>query len=218
MAVNDSTLRSHNFKDLTGQRFGRLVAISFACRNRNGRAAWNCLCDCGSECVVAGTSLTRRQPTRSCGCLQREETGARFRTHGLKNTAEHNVWSLMIRRCYNENRPDYGLYGGRGVTVCERWRTSFQAFYDDMGPRPSNRHSIDRIDNDGNYEPCNCRWATQCEQARNKRSNRLITFNGRTLCLAEWAEEYGMRQRTLWYRLNRGWSVERALTEPVRER
>jgi len=120
----------------------------------------------------------------------------------------------MKRRCYNPNTPYYHLYGGRNITVCGRWKDSFVNFLADMGPKPSPEHTIDRIDNDGNYEPDNCRWATKMEQSHNSRKARLITYNGETLCLREWARRLGIGHMALSTRLNRGWSLKKALTTP----
>ena len=123
------------------------------------------------------------------------------------------TWAHMIRRCYDKNDPYYYRYGGRGITVCDAWRFSFEAFARDMGKRPTGGHQIDRISNDGNYEPANCRWATRKEQCRNKSDNRLLTMGGRTLPIAEWAEETGILGSTIRARVDDGWTVERALTE-----
>jgi len=120
----------------------------------------------------------------------------------------------MMSRCRNSADPSYDIYGGRGISVCDRWN-SFDNFLEDMGPRPSCDHSIERINVDGNYEKSNCRWGTWKEQGRNRRNNRRLTYKGRTLCVMEWAEELGIRWGTLFARLDRGWSAEKALTTPV---
>lgn len=136
--------------------------------------------------------------------------------HGLSYTPEHRVWSHIINRCTNRRSPYYARYGGRGIKVCERWEW-FPNFYKDMGPRPGPGYSIERINNDGDYKPSNCKWATKQEQARNRRSNRHITFAGRTQLLVEWAEETGISEETIYARINQlGWTVEKALTTPVR--
>lgn len=133
--------------------------------------------------------------------------------HGKWETPEYEAYHGMIRRCYNSNHATYSDYGGRGITVCHRWRESFLSFYEDMGERPSKNHSIDRIDNDGNYEPSNCRWATPKEQQYNTRRNLLLEFNNKKQCLAAWAEEIGIKYPTLYSRLRSGWTNERMLTE-----
>lgn len=137
------------------------------------------------------------------------------RKHGMRNTPEYQAWVSMIARTSNERWRDYHRYGGRGIRVCGRWRESFEAFYVDVGPRPSPEHSLDRIDVDGHYEPGNVRWATRVEQGRNKRNNRLVTSGGETASLAEWAARVGLRPGTIRMRLERGWPVERALGLPA---
>lgn len=138
-----------------------------------------------------------------------------YKTHGGSYTREYKVWGDMLRRCRKENHPDYKDYGGRGITVCERW-LNFAKFIADMGARPSDSHSLDRKNNDGNYEPSNYRWATELQQNNNTRSNRYITFNGRTLTIAEWSAEFNINQQTLFARISvYGWTIERALTQPV---
>lgn len=132
----------------------------------------------------------------------------------MHRSPEYRSWSHMKGRCYCESDPGYHNYGGRGIGMHEDWREDFQAFFDYIGPRPGPGFSVDRIDNDGNYEPGNVRWATQKQQSRNFRHNRVLTFEGQTKCLVEWAEEIGVNRRTLQVRLSRGWSVERALTKP----
>lgn len=137
---------------------------------------------------------------------------AAITTHGLTNTTEYGVWAGMLSRCYSKNRACYKDYGGRGITVCDRWRNSFKAFLEDMKKRPSLKHSIDRWpNNDGNYEPGNCRWATPEEQHNNTRSNRLLTFEGQTMTLSQWANKKGISKSGLRYRLNGGMSVGEAL-------
>jgi hypothetical protein len=136
----------------------------------------------------------------------------------MHRTPEYKAWMAMNERCANVNHQSYSFYGGRGITVCERWRVSFQSFYEDMGPRPSRHHSLDRIDNDAGYFPDNCRWATKSEQQNNIRSNRPITFRGETLNLSQWARKMGLPSDALSRRLNDGWTVEDALTKPIANR
>jgi hypothetical protein len=207
------------FKDLEGKRFDRLLVESYAGkRGRVGR--WNTLCDCGNRQVVQTGNLVTKN-TRSCGCLCRELTSKSKRKHGeskgcLSNrTAEYSTWISMRQRCSDANSPSYERYGGRGISVCERW-LSYDSFLEDMGRKPSPEYSIERIDNSGNYEPSNCKWATVKEQVRNRRSNRMLTFNGITKCLIEWSEETGINRGALEARLKRGWSIEKSLTTPVR--
>lgn len=141
-------------------------------------------------------------------------------THGYtrnrKTAPEYKAWSNAKSRCFNENFPGYYNYGGRGITMCLEWRLSFNTFLGDMGPRPSNQHSLDRIDNNGNYEPGNCRWVTRDVQSVNRRVNRHITYRDRTLCISEWSVELGVDRKTLEHRINSGWDVMLAFTTPVR--
>jgi hypothetical protein len=204
-----------NFIDLTGQKFGRLTVLRLASeRAPGGKAQWVCLCECGNEKTTPGLFL-RKGYARSCGCLQREHQQTRSITHGLSRTSEYRIWGLMIDRCTNPNSPTYQHYGARGIQVCERWR-KFENFLADMGNRPSPQHSIERKNNAGNYEPQNCKWATKREQTRNRRTSRMLTFEGQTRTVAEWADITGIQSRTIRARLDeQRWSVERALTVPV---
>lgn len=203
--------------DLIGKRFGRLFVAGRSGSVR-GEAAWRCLCDCGTEHVVRGSFL-RNKISRSCGCLQRDLASKSKVVHGARAkgvalSPEYTAWMRMLARCRNLSDPSYPRYGGRGIKVCQRWsvgRNAALVFMQDMGPRPSPAHSIDRIDNDGNYEPGNCRWATAKEQARNRRSNRIVVLFGDRMALAEAVERLGLDYRTVKARLRLGWSTDRAL-------
>lgn len=208
----NATALPRRVKDLTGQRFGRLTVVGYAGKNKQRFALWLCQCDCGTKRTVRSSSL-RCGFAKSCGCLQKETAAARTTTHGLSSRPEFRNWTSMLARCSNPSNPDYG---GRGITVCARWRESFAAFFEDMGPKPDgHRISIERLNNDGHYEPGNCVWATPKDQTRNSRRNRLLTHDGKTMCVSEWSEETGIPSSVLFSRLYHGWSVERALTEPV---
>ena len=195
-------------KDLTGQRFGYLTVEKHVAPRRI-----QCVCDCGAVVEVERGNLIRGR-TSSCG----KSIHSAKRTHGhasdYKRTPEYTAWTGLRRRCEDTSFREYYNYGGRGITYCERWK-SFENFLADMGPRPSPKHTVDRIDNNGNYEPSNCRWSTWAEQARNKRSIHLIEFQGETKCIADWVIETGINRNTLVKRLRSGWSPERALTIPV---
>lgn len=199
-------------KDLSGQQFGRLLAIKIVGQNIHGKSLWLCRCDCGKEAEVIASHLVSGN-TSSCGCLQREVKPTR--THGLSGTAEYKVWQSMKRRCSNPKESGYHRYGGRGIRVCDRWVNSFVNFIQDMGNRPTNLHSIERIDNNGHYDPSNCKWALKSEQANNTRQNRFLEFQGIRLTLTQWADRVGLNRDCLRGRLDKGWSVEEALTTPT---
>jgi hypothetical protein len=191
--------------DLTDRRFGRLVA-KVREGQRHGFAVWRCQCDCGAFPTIKSVSLTSGR-TRSCGCLAREMAAKRLTTHGMCGTKIHQVWRGMLQRCGDPNYPRYADHGGRGITICDRWR-SFDAFYADMGDVPPGL-SIDRIDNNGNYEPGNCRWATAKTQNANKRNTKMVTLDGKTQTVADWCRHFGVSPSAVCRREQRGWPVER---------
>ena len=193
--------------DLTGQSFSRLTVVGLV---RRGPRHWLCKCSCGKDAEVRQDRLLAGR-TKSCGCLHRELMLATTR---LGHESEYDIWKAMKQRCCNPSSKDYYRYGGRGISMCQRWKLSFNAFLADMGIRPSKNHSIDRIDNDGNYEPGNCRWATASQQARNKRRDQLIEWNGQSLCVRDWERVLGFKRDVVRQRLKAGWSVEDALTAP----
>jgi hypothetical protein len=194
-----------------GQRFGRWTFVAKA-----SGGLWRLQCDCGTTKDVDGRSV-RRGYSRSCGCLYAETRRSSSLSHGMSRSPEYAAWHHMIERCTQPNHKSWAAYGGRGINVCDRWR-SFESFLADMGKRPSPQHSIDRIDNDGGYEPGNCRWATTAEQQRNTSRTKIIEFGGKAQCLTDWAAERGLTKSALIYRLDKGWPVDRALTTPLRVR
>lgn len=197
--------------DLVGQRFGRLTVIAKTDKRSGHNICWLCKCDCGNEVVVSSHNL-KSGNTQSCGCLFKETKT----THGKRKTRTYNIWNKMKNRCSNPNDSRYKDYGGRRITVCDRWsrENGFINFLTDMGEAPKGL-SIERKDNYLGYCKANCIWATQKKQNRNKRNNRLIEFNGKTQCLTAWAEELGIKCKTLFTRLKLGWSIEKALKAPV---
>ncbi len=213
------------FIDLFGQTFSNLTVLGYAGEDRSGkqvRDLWWCQCKCGSITKPRADHL-RSGNTTNCGCVRRAKVGAVRETHGhCKNhshSAEYGIWCAMIQRCHANDNAAYRHYGGRGITVCPRWRESFAAFLADMGPRPGKGWAIERADNNSGYQPDNCRWATHREQMQNTRRNHFITFQGTTLCVTEWARRIGIPAPTLFNRLHDSkWSVEKALTTPLKRR
>ena len=198
--------------DFTGKRMGMLTVIERVENDAKGKPMWLCKCDCGNIKVISSTSLT--QGTKSCGCYRREWARETHTIHGFvpRNKAKErlfNVWWRMLQRCYNPNATVYKDYGGRGITVCDEWRDNYGAFrewayangYNDTVS--ANNCTIDRIDNNGNYEPSNCRWTNKKVQSRNTRANHIVELDGETLCVAEWAERYDLPYNKLLYELNK---------------
>lgn len=202
----------HNAKNLLGMTFGNFTVIAVAGKAKRGGTLWLCQCGCGNQRSVPTSELTAGRH-RSCGCTALAANIAKHTTHGFARTDEYKIWERMISRCHNPQDSSFSRYGDRGIEVCTQWRESFTTFLADMGNRPSRKHSLDRYPNqNGNYEPANVRWATSTEQGRNKRTNHLLTHNGETLSVAEWAEKLGLKRWTIHNRLKYGWSVERALS------
>lgn len=167
--------RSHNLKNLKGKVFGRLTVIELSKKSKPGKIYWECLCQCGNIKSISSNSLLSGN-TKSCGCLRKEIVSSSKSTHKKSYYPEYNCYHHMLKRCYNKNNNVYQYYGARGIKVCDRWLESFENFYEDMGDRPSSNHSLDRINNDGNYEPSNCKWSTQSEQVINSR--RILSKSG----------------------------------------
>ena len=204
--------------DLTGQRYGRLIFIRPLYVDGLKQWIWELQCDCGCLHQTASGAV-KSGNTKSCGCLAREAVIRRNKANRLSYSAsrdhryEYIAWRNMVTRCYNKRDRSYEYYGKRGITVCTRWRKSFEAFFADMGIRPTPKHSVDRFpDLKGNYEPSNCRWASSAQQARNKTDNVMVTYKGKTQCVTDWAAELNIGKATIAYRLRVGWSAEDALT------
>lgn len=197
--------------NLVGQKFGRLVVLQFVGKNKWRKTRWLCKCDCGKEKIIRGDHLISGS-TKSCGCLQTK--------HGHSTTTTisktYKSWDDIIQRCTNHNNPYYYCYGGRGITICERWRDAFVNFLEDMGEAPKG-YQIDRINNEKGYYKGNCRWVTPKINNRNRRDNHIETFDGKTQCLSAWAEELNINRSTISERLKRGWSIDKTLTKPVQK-
>lgn len=212
-----SYLYSANIKDmpkiidLTGQKFGSLTVISFLHQDKFRNAIWLCECNsCGAKNPYIGSSITKGRRTHCRGCNHFNHK------HGDANkTKEYRSYRHMLNRCYNKNDIQYPNYGGRGIEVCERWRSSYENFLSDIGRAPTPKHSLDRINNDSNYGPSNCRWATPLEQMNNQRKTRFITYKGETLPFSDFCRKYGVPQDVMRGRIHKlGWSIELALQTP----
>ena len=170
-----------------------------------------CRCVCGTEKAIRVSNLIYGG-SKSCGCMMRKSVSLANKKHGKFGTRVYGIWNGMLTRCFNQTDHAYANYGAKGITVCDRWR-SFENFYADMG-EPAEGMTLDRIDGGGNYCPENCRWATTKEQALNRKSTKFITFNGETLCLSDWGARIGMNRGAIARRLEKGWTLEAALTTP----
>lgn len=203
------------FQDLTGQRFARLTVIKRQGTDRHGKLLWLCECDCGNKIITAGASL-KKGFTKSCGCLRDEKATS----HGKSYTRLYREWIGIKKRCYNINSKNYYLYGAEGKAVCDEWLNDFNAFYDwSMNNGYADDLTIERKDGTKGYSPDNCCWATPKEQANNRRTNRLITRNGKTQTMKQWAEEIGLPYYIVSSRINKlHWEVEKALTTPAKRR
>lgn len=204
-----SCVRVHpaSFIDLTGQIFGKWTVIKIHSTTNFGQARWLCRCECGTQQAVMSHRLRQGKSYECDSCVQMRH---------VAYTPEYRAWGAMKTRCYNKKTKYYHRYGGRGITVCDRWLESFENFFEDMGKRPSLEYSLDRINNSLGYSPDNCRWATRSEQQRNMRSNRILTHNGKSMCAAAWSRITGISKTLLNARLKAGWSIDRVLTTPVR--
>lgn len=189
--------------DRQGHRYGLLTVLQLEGSSKHG-AKWLCLCDCGTTRVVRSDALVSGK-TQSCGCRKRDLVRQRSVRHGHTDSPEYQCWKNLVQRCTNPCNPKYRIYGARGIRVDPRWISSFEAFFNDVGPRPSPRHSLDRRNNDGHYEPGNCYWATSAQQCRNRRISRLVTINGAVMTLSEAARAAGLTRETVASRIRYGW-------------
>lgn len=196
------------FIDITGRMFHSWTVIEYAGQNRWGHSMWLCRCRCGTEASVGAKDLRSGRHNQCRRCAVTKHGHGKY---GRQRTPSYMVWQSMRERCNNTESISYDRYGGRGISVCDRWN-DFSAFLADMGERPSLSHTIDRVNNDGNYEPGNCRWATAAEQATNRSDNRMLTHDGKTMCVSEWAIAIGVPHYIIRNRLRIGWSVDRTLS------
>ena len=212
----ESTTRNPRTQDLTNHPpFGRWTVLHFAGYDiKNHFAIWMCQCHCGTLRPVFASMLINGT-SQSCGCLKKERLAVRMTTHGKYKTPERSIWNSMIQRCHNPNDKAYKNYGGRGITVCDRWRDSFEAFYTDMGPRPAPRLTLERLENDGPYCKENCAWKTYAVQRRNTRANRILIYKGVSKCATDWAILLHMNRDTFFKRLRDEWTIDEIIETPV---
>jgi hypothetical protein len=204
--------------DWTGQKIGRLTVVSVDSKDIHGHYKWKCVCECGNEVIVFSDNL-KKGHTQSCGCIHSEVTSKIKTTHGLRNSSPiYNVWCSMKQRCNDKNCKSYPNYGGRGISICERWN-DFKNFSDDMFPTYKKSLTIDRINVNGNYEPNNCRWATQKTQMNNTRRNVFIEYNGEIDTVTNICNKYSINYTTIQSRVrNLGYSYEKAFSIPTKQR
>ena len=201
--------------DLTKQKFGRLTVIKRVENDKHGKSRWLCKCDCGNEIQVVGIDL-KSGHTQSCGCLQKEVLLKRTIKHNMSKSRIHRIWSRMKSRCYNEKVIEYKNYGGRGIIIYDEWKNNFQNFYNwSINNGYSDDLTIDRINNDGNYEPSNCRWIDNEQQQKNKRNNHFLTYKETTTCIADWEKIKGFKKGLIKSRLKLGWTIEQAIETPI---
>ena len=214
-------------KDITGQKFNKLTVISYAYtvkgNGRNYHTFYNCICDCGKSCIVEGAKL-RNGHTQSCGCYRHERQIEANTKHKGRYSRLYIVWCNMKGRCYNPNDKRYNSYGARGIIVCDEWKNDFNAFQkwaESAGYRPDAKRgecTIDRIDNNKGYCPENCRWVNNQTQANNKSNNIILTYNGKSQTVSQWARELNVDSETLRHRYNCGWNTKRIIETPLRKK
>ena len=210
----------HKGKDITGQKYGKLTVLGLAEHCPGKWSKWLCQCDCpaGTTVVAFKENLTKKGGhTTSCGCINQQRAKMFRYKHGLTGTPEFSSWRRMMARCYDSRERKYQDYGGRGITVHGPWHDA-AVFVAGMGPKPTPKHEIDRINNDGNYEPGNCRWATRKEQMNNTRACHYLEHDGKRMTVTQWSEYLGWSRAMLFSRLQDGWDVARILTTPPKSK
>lgn len=212
--------KTQNIDNFKGKKFGKLTAFRFSHfheSNRNMLQFWIFKCDCGNKTTKLRSTVAKLNGVTSCGCDFKQKLRIAHMKHGFFGTPIYNIWTHMIARCHYELNDSYDSYGARGIIVCDHWRESFMNFYSDMGERPTSKHSIDRIDVDGNYCKENCRWATTKQQCNNKRNNFNVEYRGKIYTISQLSEKYSIDKRALRNRIVRGWNIKDALFIPVRK-
>lgn len=201
--------------DLTGHQFGRLTVLERTYKKNSRGPYWLCKCSCGNTTIVRSSSL-KDGTTQSCGCYNTELCSKINLVHGMSRTPEYRAWTNIIQRCFNPNHPSFKDYGARGITVCKEWKNSFMAFFNDMGKRPSPKLTIERVDNHKGYFSENCIWASRKKQSNNNRRNHLITINGWSLNITQWAKHVGVKAQAIHTRLHLGWTPEKSIFCPIK--
>lgn len=191
---------------LEGKTINGVLFLNIDHVSKHQHSVWKCRCHCGNIFYASATAI-RSGKQKGCGCG--------YKIHGLSKTSEHKIWDGIIQRCENPNAPAYKHYGGRGIKVCARWRNSFLNFYQDMGAKPDPKMTVDRINNDGDYCPENCRWSTRKQQCNNYRRNIFLEHSGVRLSISDWASKTGLNDATILYRIKHDWPIARALEEPT---
>lgn len=205
-------------EDITGLKFNRLLVLKRVENNKNGQAMYLCKCDCGKTIITRGNAVQGGH-SKSCGCLQKERVSKTFYKHGDSFERLYQIWADMNSRCVNNHYKYWHRYGGRGIKVCDEWKDEYLPFKEwAISNGYKENLTLDRVNNNGNYEPSNCKWVTRKEQANNRYTNRFIEFNGEIKDMKQWSEAIGMGTKTLEYRLDHGWTVEDALTKPIDKR
>lgn len=203
--------------DMTGREFEECVVIKRSDKlSKDGKKIfWECECKCGNTFTARGSDI-RSGNTKSCGCLVKKKARTRKGAHGQRNSRIYTIWNNMKLRCYNKNQNNYFNYGGRGIKICDEWKNDFTTFYNwAIENGYSDELSIERINNDGDYEPSNCKWANLHEQARNKRNNRFLEHDGKKMIAPDWSKVTGIPEKIIYDRMTKGWDDERVLTQPI---
>lgn len=206
-----------NFKDLSGKKFGRLTVIEHKGSDKKNQSLWRCVCDCGNEHITTGHQLIRGA-CKSCGCLKNELSSERLKKHGGSRSRLYRIYEAMKQRCYNENHNHYKNYGGRGISVCDEWKNSFEAFQRWAIHNGYNENlTIDRININGNYDPQNCRWITNFEQQQNRTNSHIVKYKGEKFTISQLARKSNMKPNVIERRLKSGWDIETAINQPIRK-